>query len=693
MKPIELQNLKKVYRSRRRKVVAVKDVSLRFPSKGLCFLLGESGAGKSTLLQMISLQEKPTSGKVVIGGKDMWKSHRKIRNRVKNEDFAILFQDLNLLSEFSVYDNLRLARQIQEKDISREEAKEALARFKLGEELLDEMPGNLSGGQRARVALARAFVKDFKVLVVDEPTNSLDRENAKTVMELLAEIGKDRLVIATTHDTALAEEYGNRIVRIDHGEIVSDSAPVLTETEGEDEEEKDGNQTEKRMRLPLRAVNRLAFHGAFHSIPRFIFSLISSVLALAAFMTTLSFVFYDAKATAMREYENNGIHYVYFYLDEVYDDKNEVQVDLHSFTIDDEEELQSAFGKDLIYQAYSYITERSGELNGSDKIDSALSVPNGDLSPFGFDIVGRLPQEQDEVAEVALTKYDCLLLGWLNESNKDDENALKDILKNRTYEIMYGYDKKTHEPVVESAAICGIVDTHYEPQSDPKSDLAKKVEIERESYELSEGVFFDPVIYKYVISHFSHGNVSIHLYDAFSSDPFTAADKFNAEQHRAKDGKGYLTVSCKTRLSSVLDNMTAFQKKYRDIAATVTILLTVFTFFTYVSMISSSVRALNPSVRILRSMGIPPFAASMIYVIEIELISLFCGIVSPLPYFEIIQELRKFILQHFYMTASPFSFSWLIVLISLASILVLGLVLSLIVSWIESVRKQGRYIR
>lgn len=450
MKPFELQNLKKVYRSRRRKVVAVKGVSLRFPSKGLCFLLGESGAGKSTLLQIISLQEKPTSGKVVIGGKDMWKSHRKIRNRVKNEDFAILFQDLNLLSEFSVYDNLRLARQIQEKDISREEAKEALARFGLGEELLDEMPDNLSGGQRARVALARAFVKDFKVLVVDEPTNSLDRENAKTVMELLAEIGKAHLVIATTHDTALAEEYGNRIVRVDHGEIVSDSAPVLTETEGEDEEEKAGNQTEKRMRLPLRAVNRPAFHGAFHSIPRFIFSLISSVLALAAFMTTLSFVFYDAKATAMREYENNGIHYVYFYLDEVYDDKNEVQEDFPSFTIDDEEELQSVFGKDLIYQAYPYITEKSGELNGSDKIDSALSVPNGDLSPFGFDIVGRLPKVKDSGVEIAMTKYACLLLGWLDEANKDDEAAYEKIIREKTYSIDIGDEKKRKPSSAES---------------------------------------------------------------------------------------------------------------------------------------------------------------------------------------------------------------------------------------------------
>ena len=686
MKPIELQNLKKVYRSRRRKVVAVKDVSLRFPSKGLCFLLGESGAGKSTLLQMISLQEKPTSGKVVIGGKDMWKSHRKIRNRVKNEDFAILFQDLNLLSEFSVYDNLRLARQIQEKDISREEAKEALARFKLGEELLDEMPGNLSGGQRARVALARAFVKDFKVLVVDEPTNSLDRENAKTVMELLAEIGKDRLVIATTHDTALAEEYGNRIVRIDHGEIVSDSAPVLTETEGEDEEEKDGNQTEKRMRLPLRAVNRLAFHGAFHSIPRFIFSLISSVLALAAFMTTLSFVFYDAKATTMKEYENNGIHYVDVVMEEIRND-DEINPYRCPFNIQDEEELQSMFGKDLIYKEELFNIIESESNNPTQDVRSALLLPNRDLSPFGFDIVGSLPKVKDSGVEIAMTKYSCLLLGWLDEANKDDEAAYEKIIREKTYSIDIGDGKKS------KAVISGIVDTHYEPQTAdcPSSDMAKAIEQGRTDFEISEGIFFAPNLYKKMIMEKVLG--STELFVPVAADPFWSAEAFNAKKQSNSDGNGYLRLECYTRLSTPLSSIKAFTEDYGSLGEELTGVLTLFTVLSYFAMISSSVRALNPSIRILRSMGISPIGAQMIYVIEIEIVSLLFGLVSILPYYLIIRELNKLIVDYFALNSLLFSFNWLIVLISLASVLVLGLVLSLIVSWIESVRKQGRYIR
>lgn len=108
-------------------------------------------------------------------------------------------------------------------------------------------------------------------------------------------------------------------------------------------------------------------------------------------------------------------------------------------------------------------------------------------------------------------------------------------------------------------------------------------------------------------------------------------------------------------------------------------------------MISSSVRALNPSIRILRSMGISPIGAQMIYVIEI--VSLLFGLVSILPYYLIIRGLNKLIVDYFALNSILFSFNWLIVLISLASVLAFGFVLSLIVSWIESVRKQGRYIR
>ena len=137
---IETNKLKKEYRNKNRKVVALKETTLSFASSGLVFLLGESGAGKSTLLNLLSLQEKPTSGGLLIEGSDISSLSGGEKSSLKNEDFAILFQDLNLLEEFSVYDNLRLAREIQGKSLGKEEAIQILSRFSLPENIIDEMP-------------------------------------------------------------------------------------------------------------------------------------------------------------------------------------------------------------------------------------------------------------------------------------------------------------------------------------------------------------------------------------------------------------------------------------------------------------------------------------------------------------------------------------------------------------------------
>ena len=248
------------------------------------------------------------------------------------------------------------------------------------------MPDHLSGGQRIRVALARAFVKDFRILVVDEPTNSLDRDNAKIIMALLVEIAKDHLVIATTHDTDLAEKYGDRIIHVAAGKVIDDSNPSFDQ---QLPEEKKADE-EKRFHFPVRAINKLALHGTFHSIPRFIFSLFSSILALTAFMTTLSFVFYDEKETANQTYASENIRYACFLSGEEWDDGEPQGIPPDFDEIGDEEEFQAIFGKDLIYQRAAYEVEDSPY--GMSGIPMALCVPNGDISAFGFDMVGKLTQ-------------------------------------------------------------------------------------------------------------------------------------------------------------------------------------------------------------------------------------------------------------------------------------------------------------
>lgn len=345
------------------------------------------------------------------------------------------------------------------------------------------------------------------------------------------------------------------------------------------------------------------------------------------------------------------------------------------------------FGKDLIYKKEFDGIIFSSSNTPSRDICSALSVPNGDLSPFGFDIVGRLPEARDTGVEVALTKYDCLLLGWLDESNKDDDAACEKILREKTYSVDIGDDNSY------DAVISGIVDTHYEPQkiNDSSSDMAKAIERDRADFEISEGIFFVPSLYKKLIT--AHLNGLTDLFAALSSDPLEAAEAFNAKKQSSTDGEGYLRIRCCTRLSAPFSAIDRFKSAYVPLAEMLTAVLTAFTCLAYFSMISSSVRALNPSIRILRSMGISPIGAQMIYVLEIEIVSLLFGLVSILPYYLIIRGLNKLIVDYFALNSILFSFNWLIVLISVASVLALGFVLSLIISWIESVRKQGRYIR
>ena len=280
---IHTKNLTKLYKNKHRRVSALKETTIDFGSNGLVFILGESGAGKSTLLNLLSLQEKPTSGELIIDGHDAKSLSESELSSLKNEDFAMLFQDLNLLEEFSVYDNLRLARQIQGKDLGREEAIETLKKFSLPENIIDEMPFSLSGGQRQRVALARALVKDFKVLFCDEPTASLDDDNASIVASCLKAISKEKLVIAATHDTKIAKEYGDRVITIKDGEVFSDIGKDGTVTNINSKK-----MEPSRRHLPPKVLFKLSLHGVKQSVPRFIFALISTLLTLSVFMISMS---------------------------------------------------------------------------------------------------------------------------------------------------------------------------------------------------------------------------------------------------------------------------------------------------------------------------------------------------------------------------------------------------------------------
>ena len=232
---LETRNLKKVYKTKKGvSVTALNDVSIKFPEKGLVFLLGKSGSGKSTLLNLLGGLDKYDEGESIIKGvssKDFKQSHF---DSYRNTYVGFIFQEYNVLEEFSVGANIALAIELQGKKATDEEINSILKQVDL-EGFGDRKPNELSGGQKQRVAIARALVKQPEIIMADEPTGALDSNTGRQVFETLKNLSKDKLVIVVSHDREFAEQFGDRIIELADGNVINDvTRKVGYEKQGEE---------------------------------------------------------------------------------------------------------------------------------------------------------------------------------------------------------------------------------------------------------------------------------------------------------------------------------------------------------------------------------------------------------------------------------------------------------------------------
>jgi cell division transport system ATP-binding protein len=202
---------------------ALQDVTFHIPRGDFAYVLGRSGAGKSTLLRLIYADIMPTSGIVQIDASDISFLPRR-RIPYLRRQVGIVFQDYMLLENRSVFDNVRMALDIYyfKKSQARERIWVLLKRLGIFE-LRDAIVKQLSGGEKQRVAIARALVNDPNIVLADEPTGNLDRENAEIIMKLLLQ-AKDSgtTVIMATHDLAMVKRYPARKLILDKGHLVGD---------------------------------------------------------------------------------------------------------------------------------------------------------------------------------------------------------------------------------------------------------------------------------------------------------------------------------------------------------------------------------------------------------------------------------------------------------------------------------------
>lgn len=220
---IEVKHLHKVFGD----LEVLKDISFNVEEGEVICLIGPSGSGKSTILRCMNLLERPTSGQVLIAGKDITAPKTDIQGIRKN--IGMVFQHFNLFPHMTVMENMTYAP-IRVNKLSKDQAEQkAMELLKLVglTEKAQSYPGKLSGGQKQRIAIARALAMEPEIMLFDEPTSALDPEMVKEVLEVIKGLAHTGITMAlVTHEMGFAREVSDRVCFIDNGLIVEDADPA-----------------------------------------------------------------------------------------------------------------------------------------------------------------------------------------------------------------------------------------------------------------------------------------------------------------------------------------------------------------------------------------------------------------------------------------------------------------------------------
>ena len=222
---VRTENVCRHYRMGETSILAVNGISIDIRAGKFVALLGSSGSGKSSLLNLIAGLDRPTSGSVIVEDRDLAKLSREELAKYRLHVVGMVFQSFNLIASMTLAENVELPLRFAEVDRSRRDglAREALERVGL-QARMNHRPGELSGGEQQRAALARALINRPSLLLADEPTGNLDSHTGTEIMNMLRQFNRElgMTVVMVTHERALAERYAERMIFLADGKVIDD---------------------------------------------------------------------------------------------------------------------------------------------------------------------------------------------------------------------------------------------------------------------------------------------------------------------------------------------------------------------------------------------------------------------------------------------------------------------------------------
>ena len=220
MDQLEVKHICKIYGTGETAVKALKDVSFSVPKGEYVAIVGESGSGKSTLLNMIGALDSPTSGKVLIDGKDIFSMNEGSLTIFRRRNIGFIFQAFNLIPELTVEQNMIFPVLLDYKKPDMAYLEELLTVLNLRERR-NHLPSQLSGGQQQRAAIGRALITRPSLILADEPTGNLDSQNSREVIALLKSASKkyEQTILMITHNRAIAQS-ADRVLHVSDGQLM-----------------------------------------------------------------------------------------------------------------------------------------------------------------------------------------------------------------------------------------------------------------------------------------------------------------------------------------------------------------------------------------------------------------------------------------------------------------------------------------
>ena len=434
---IEIKGISKTYKAKKSvDTRALININLNINDKGLVFIVGKSGSGKSTLLNLLGGLDSPDKGKIIVDGKDICTFKNKDLDAYRNSYVGFIFQDFNTLEEFNVFDNIKIALKLQNIDDDKrvEDVLKKVDLAGLGNRNINE----LSGGQKQRVSIARALVKNPKLILADEPTGNLDRKSSDKIFDILKSISKDSLVVVVSHDIEAADTYADRIIRIEDGKIIKDSKEL--------KEIKADNSLElKKSKLPFFYAFKMAMSYTLNNPFRLIMAILLTMIGLSFMGFAVNMFLFDNTGFAIDTMKENNITRLKIESN-LYIQEDESRVDILQKLNNDklsyiEEVTSSTLNNEYtLYEDGVLLSFDFGNLK-----EELLENKAYNKKPFGFkyivlkdkriinDIIGSYPSKDNEIV---VHKYfaDSIMNYGIKTTNNEyyRANSYEDIINSKT---------------------------------------------------------------------------------------------------------------------------------------------------------------------------------------------------------------------------------------------------------------------